>query len=513
MKHAGWNGFLSGAAFAVCIVGLAQAAGAGPSVSDESSDEIARLGKLLDAQQSRIAALKQELVAARAQDQDAARVEAMRQQIREVLGEQEFRENLMGSTVQAGYDNGFFIRSTDDKFLMKVNGLMQFRWTHYNTQRTNRYTQPRFHRDDRTGFDFERVRICFSGHAYDPDLTYLLELAQDVTVHYDSVLSWAYIDYRFSDALHVRAGKFKIASTRANTTPHSNLQFISRPMVDGVFGIGFGLGVRFWGKLFHKHVDWYLDVLNSASNGEGFGNGRTITNDPAELDNNPALAFRLVWHALCQEDARLDALPEFVNQSDIELHTCPVLDFGVHYVFNDDAYDLRTTRIPFPVPRRQAGQGGFGLTTTNGLQINQFGCDAHFKYMGFSVLGEYIVRLVDPRRADRRPFAPWWLLTRQGDTTAQQGAYIQTGYFLPIPGFEKKIEAVARVGGVSTLANGQEGSWEYGAGLNYYIQGQSVKLMTDFFKIYETPISSVHKSLANVNDDALVFRVQLQLTF
>ena len=58
-----------------------------------------------------------------------------------------------------------------------------------------------------------------------------------------------------------------------------------------------------------------------------------------------------------------------------------------------------------------------------------------------------------------------------------------------------------------------EGSWEYGAGLNYYIQGHSVKLSADFFKLYESPISSVHKSLANVNDDALVFRMQLQLAF
>ena len=124
-----------------------------------------------------------------------------------------------------------------------------------------------------------------------------------------------------------------------------------------------------------------------------------------------------------------------------------------------------------------------------------------------------MLRMVDPRRAGRRPFTPWWLLTRQGDTTVQHGAFVQAGYFLPIPGLERKIEAVARVGGISTLANGQEGTWEYAAGLNYYIEGNKVKLQTDVTKITEVPISSNYSSLANVNDDALIWRVQLQVAF
>ena len=105
------------------------------------------------------------------------------------------------------------------------------------------------------------------------------------------------------------------------------------------------------------------------------------------------------------------------------------------------------------------------------------------------------------------------LLTRQGDTTVQHGAYLQVGYFLPVPGLENKLEAVARVGAISALANGRDACWEYAGGLNYYIEGQNVKLQADITKVDEAPISSGYKSLANVNDDALIFRVQLQLTF
>jgi len=300
----------------------------------------------------------------------------------------------------------------------------------------------------------------------------------------------------------------RIMTTRAQAMADDAQHFMDRPMTDAVFGSGLGVGVQFWGKCSNK-FEYYIQVLNALS---GAGN-RTITNDQAtptgtDMDSNPALVFRGVWHALGGEDG-----PAFKTVSDLGGDSAPALDIGFHYAFNEDEGDTATTRIPFPLPRRPLGVGGFGLTNTNGMQINQFGLDAAFKYMGFSAAGEYILRIVDPRRAGRRPFTPWWMMTRQGDTVVQHGAYLSLGYFLPIPGLEKKLEAVARVGGVSTLANGQEGVWEYSGGLNYYLEGNNVKLQADVTRVYEAPITSSYSSLANVNDDAWVFRVQLQVAF
>ena len=42
---------------------------------------------------------------------------------------------------------------------------------------------------------------------------------------------------------------------------------------------------------------------------------------------------------------------------------------------------------------------------------------------------------------------------------------------------------------------------------------RNVKLQTDVTKIYEVPIRSSTASMANVNDDALVWRIQLQVAF
>ena len=145
----------------------------GPVLADSAqNDTSARLEALLEAQQQKIDALEQQVAATAQADTDSARVAQMKQQIREVLSEQEFRESLMPSTLQAGYDQGFFIRSSDDKFKMKFNGLFQIRWTHYGTRNANRYLVPGFRRNDRTGFDGNRLRFIVSGHAYNerPDV-------------------------------------------------------------------------------------------------------------------------------------------------------------------------------------------------------------------------------------------------------------------------------------------------------------------------------------------------------
>ena len=467
-------------------------------------DRLADLEQRLAEQQGRIDQLQQQLVSQQRSDEDAARVEGMRRQIREILSEQEFREQLMPTTMLAGYDKGFYIRSSDERFALRINGRMQFRWTHYATRSENRYLAPGLRRDDRTGFDVQRLRLTFGGHAWSEDLTWRIELDAGRSSSYDARVQYAWLNYKVSEELQFMAGIFKLASTRAQVTSSASLQFVDRSVTDAVFELGRGLGVRVWGRLLEKRLEYMLDIVNSLNG----ANNRTITPDPAEHDNNPALLARLVWHALGD-----DPVKDFAEQADLDLRETPALDFGFSYAFNDDQGDAGTTRIPFPSTRRTGVRGGFGLTSTNGLQINQFGFDSAFKHLGFSATGEYFVRIVDPRRAGRTPFTPWWVLTGQDDTTVMQGAYVQVGYFLPIPGLEKKLEAVARVGGISTVARGQEGTWEYAGGLNYYIEGQKIKLQTDVTKVSEVPISSSSHSLANVNDDALIWRVQLQVAF
>jgi hypothetical protein len=468
--------------------------------SPEEQNRISQLEALLNAQQQRIAALEQKIAAAPVSD-DQERIDMMRQQIRTILSEQEFRESLMPTVAQAGYDNGFFIRSTDDKFLMKLHGRVQFRWTYYNAQHRNHYLLPRYERDDRTGLDLRRVRLAIDGHIYTPDLTYLMEFNADSPGGYNVGITYIWANYRFADEFQFRVGLMQSPGTRAGFHSSAGMQFPTYPLNYLFFDPGYDLGIRFWGQAFNKRLEYFLDVAN----GLNAPYNLVITPDPPQLDDNPAIMFRTVWHALGE------MIPnDFASWSDITYHECPALDFGFHYAFQQNLGDNPGSRVFFG--RRSLLPGGFGVTRSLGLQTNQFGLDSAFKLRGFSIAGEYDVQILDPVSAGHTPFTPLWLLTGQDETTTENGGYVQAGYFLPIPGLERKLEVVARVGGVKTNAGQHEGTWYYDGGVNYYFKGNKVKLQADVEKISETPMSST-SWIANPNDEALIFRVQLQVAF
>ncbi len=504
---------MSGRLSRMCLLGtFAVSLIAVPALADTGSgDNVARLEALLEAQQHKIEMLEQQVSAAAQQNTESMRAAQMKEQIREVLSESEFRESLMPSTLQAGYDNGFFIRSSDDNFKIKFNGLFQMRYTYYATRSQNRYLVPGFTRNDRSGIDGARVRFRLSGHAYTKDLTYLLELDMSQGAGYDARVQYAWVNYRFCDEFQIMAGVMLAPTTRANFESTATMQFVDYPMVNSIFGAGRGTGVRFWGKLLEGRGAYYLDLYNSL----GTPATRTITNDEniyaTGHDNNPAVVFRTVWQIMGGHCMHPDDSGVWTAPCDMAIHDEPALNVGFHYAFNEDWHD-GTLAIPY-ARRTFFREGGYGVTDSQGLQIHQFGLDMGFKYMGFSCTAEYWFRTLDVRNADSPPFSPLFLATGDSSTSVMHGGYVQCGYFLPIPGMERKFEVVGRVGGFTTAHGGTESTWTYAGGLNYYIKGHNVKLQTDITKMAENFISSSGYSLANVNDDSLVWRVQLQLAF
>lgn len=479
-----------------CVLVLVALVLLGPPTAP-ADDDIDRLMEQAARQQRELEALRSHVASQTQPDVEAQRVQNLRSLVREVLSEEEFA--LTPQTISAGYDRGFYVRSADEQFVLRIRGMLQFRWTHTGRTRPENSRRQDGSAADRSGFDFHRIRLTFSGQLYDEDLTYLVTLRADAAQAYDIDAFHAWINYRLIDEFQIRAGLFRLASTRSDFTSDALQAFPDRPIENDMFRLGEGLGVRLWGQLFQKRLEYYLDVVNSLN---GTGN-RTITPDPAEHDNNPALVARLVWHVLSKDPAT-----DFASQSDIPRHDEPVFDLGMHYAFNEDASDRLTSRLVLPGPL-----GGFANTTSNGVQINQFGFDAAFKWRGVSLTAEYMLRIIDPRRAGRAPFTPWWLATGDDSTVAQHGGYMQAGWFLPIPGHEDRLELVARAGGISTLANRSEGLWEYGVGMNYYFRKHDAKLQADITKIHEAPLRSSGVGIPNINDDALIFRVQLQVAF
>ena len=494
-------------AFAVSLLSV-------PALADPgSSDSVARLEALLEAQQRKIEALEQQVAASAQADMDAARAEQMKQQIREVLSEAEFRESLMPSTLQAGYDGGFFIRSHDDKFKMKFNGLMQIRYTYSHMNTRNRYMAPRNQlRHDRSGIDGARIRFRVSGHVYNKDLTYLLELDMSQGSFYDARVNYAWVHYRFAEEFQIKAGIFRMHSTRADTESTATMQFVEYPVWNAIFGLARGTGISFWGNLADGKGRYSIDVVNAM----GAPGRRTVTTDEALYanghDNNPGVVFRTVWALMSGHCLHPDDRGNWTAPCDMAIHDEPALNMGFHYAFNEDWHD-GSQRISFG-RRTFFEEGGYGMTSSQQTAMHQLGVDAGFKYMGFSTTAEYAIRIINPRDAGGRPpWSPLFMASGQQSTVATHGAYVQCGYFLPIPGHERKFEVVGRVGAIWVAPGNSQGVWTYAVGANYYIIGHKVKLQTDFTKVTEAPVSANQWGIANVNDDALVWRVQLQVAF
>jgi type II secretory pathway pseudopilin PulG len=133
--------------------------------------------------------------------------------IREVLADAETRASLLQDGVLAGHDGtNFFLRSADGNFLLNVSGQVQFRYV-ADFQDARGQVARAAAGDDQQGFQLRRAKIKFSGHAWDPNLGYVVQLATTRTTS-NTFTEDVYITYRVNDELTVKGGVMKLPFLR-----------------------------------------------------------------------------------------------------------------------------------------------------------------------------------------------------------------------------------------------------------------------------------------------------------
>lgn len=132
----------------------------------------------------------------------------------------------------AGYKGGFFIRSEDGRFLVRIQNLLQFRYTVTAVDDGDDYF---------TRFSIPRGRIALTGHAWSEDLAYKFQSQFGP----DEVeLRDYYVDYGADpDTLRVRVGRFKRPFSRQQLTSAKRLLLVDRAITDRAFAAGRDLGV------------------------------------------------------------------------------------------------------------------------------------------------------------------------------------------------------------------------------------------------------------------------------
>lgn len=168
----------------------------------------------------------------------------------------------------AGWDKGFFVRSQDDRFELKIHGRVQTRFT---------YEKPEGG-DYESAFSIPRARIALQGNAYTPSLKYKLQLDFGKG---GAALKDFLVDYRIVDGLlYVRAGQWKRPFSRQQLTSSSRQEFVDRASTDKEFDAGRDIGIALHNNYEKSpELEWAVGIFNGTGEKGRFSGGVLV--DPA----------------------------------------------------------------------------------------------------------------------------------------------------------------------------------------------------------------------------------------
>jgi hypothetical protein len=454
------------------------------------------------------------------------RTNQIKQIVQDVLADAKTRGQFADGP-SFGYKDGFFIQTADNNFKLVVGGYVQVRYEYAQQNAYNNRTlanrslnsitnngatnTTRITPDDpgnASGFDIRRARISFSGNVLNPDLTYKLEGDFEGTSNGAFDITDAYVGYRLTDFVKLRAGSFKVPFAKAELTSDPTGTFAERTEVLSPFDPVRALGVSVYGDIVPGTLGYEVNA-NDGSRSNTFRQVDTVGGTP-NLDNRLGFYGRIQW-------AGSGKIAQFADESDLR----PASENGQFIWLLGAAVGYESqnaTNNSFPSPQTTAvvqglsnGDGpGFTNYTLNG-DIFRATVDWSAKWQGLSFLTAAFFQQVNANQGNTSSTSATSIATGPfgaGDASFfQHGYYGQVGYFV-IP---QKLEVVGRAGALLTEGYPNVGEW-YSLGANYYFYGHNLKLQSDVTFSPESPYTdSASMQLQNSHDVA--FRVQLQVRF
>lgn len=156
----------------------------------------------------------------------------------ELLADAEEHSSLLQAG-SSGYDDAFYIQSSDGNFRMDIDAIAQFR---YNFNLLDESAGD----DVVNGFQFARARLNFEGHAVTPELRYRIEGsfgAENPNPAFFTLRN-GYIEYDYGNNWTVRGGQFRAPFLFERLVEPHQLQTIDRSNASRPFDLGFVEGVQ-----------------------------------------------------------------------------------------------------------------------------------------------------------------------------------------------------------------------------------------------------------------------------
>lgn len=396
-----------------------------------------------------------------------------------------------GPAYQVGYDNGFRIYPqylNQSPYSLKINNQAAFRYTGF-ARGENTWTDsagnvnPIF---NSSLLIIPRGRLIFSGNAFSPDCSYLLNIDYN-TVSNNPIGFRAYgLNYRFSRALEVHVGQNKVPGCREWLASSFDAQEgPDRSMAATFFRPSLSQGIWFTGTLF-EDVHYHAMVSN------GFN---TINVRPHLLDGRVCLAESIWW----------EPWGEFGRgYSDLQHHDQPVMRVGSSLTLTKDEGsqvsdypENSALRLSDGTLITQVGAFAPGVTLQS-FQLSLAAFDFAVKWQGFSLSSEiYLQELAALQGDGPIPIS----------STRAFGGMLQGGYFVN----PQCLELYAR----TSFVTGAYGSGsELGAGFNWFIlPGQSnVRFTFDAAWLESSPAEQNRTGFV-AGQTGLLIRTQIATSF
>ena len=335
-------------------------------------------------------------------------------------------------------ESGLRFVSKDTTFSYRVNPVLQNQLIFTDTEAHS----PEFLVKNR------RTRFYVTGFVIDPRLTYKIQLRFESN---NQNLYDAAFKFQVNPKLSIWFGQETLPAARSQLVSLKYLQFVDRSIVHSIFDLQKDLGL--WAFYKTKLGASELRISSALSNGEGIFRGANT--------QGYSYTGRVDWLPLGTFIKGGD-----IKGSDVQREPLPKLALGVAYNFNDEA---------------NANRGQRGAVFPNELttDISTLYLDGMFKYQGWSIMGEWIVRSTkDP------------ILEAEIPVFDGHGYSIQGGYLL-----DNNMELALRLAvtepniSIQDKVNSVE---EYTFGLNKYIAQYSLKIQGDVSYRLSTGIEPSH---------------------
>jgi hypothetical protein len=222
------------------------------------------------------------------------RAEEVRAMILDILADADTRASLLADNANAGWDNGFFLQSSDGAYLMKIGGLLQYRWVGtFRDDGDTRTVGTSLVDDTETGFEFRRVELVFTGHIGSPSIGYLLVLAtEDGEAGVEDIIAQdVRISYDINDNFTVAGGRYFGPFLREELIGGGGSLAVALSFMNNTLSIGRVEGV----ELKYQSDDVRASLM--FSDGAGSGGGGAVNNHTADASD---------WAVTFRGDVKLD---------------------------------------------------------------------------------------------------------------------------------------------------------------------------------------------------------------